>query len=90
MPPTVARLAVEMSGAKRRPCCLELRVQLVEDDAGLDARPALFDVQLQDAVEILRRVDDDAGADGLAGLRRAAAPQRERAAMLARRSARSG
>ena len=41
MPPMVARLAVEMSGAKRRPCGAQLRVQLVEHDARLDARPAL-------------------------------------------------
>ena len=61
---------------------LELRVQLVEHDARLDARPALLDVQLQNAIEILRGVDDDPGADGLAGLRRAAATHRQRTAML--------
>ena len=77
----MARLAVEMSGAKRSPCGFEPGVQLVEDDPRLDARPALADVQLQNAVEILRRVHDDAGADGLAGLRRASAPHRQRTAM---------
>ena len=57
MPPTVARLAVEMSGAKRRPCGSQRGVQLVEHDARLDARPALGDVHLEEAVEVLRRVD---------------------------------
>ena len=60
MPPTVARLAVEMSGAKRRPCGLQLRVQLVEHDARLDPRPALGDVHLEDAVEVLRGVELEA------------------------------
>ena len=83
MPPTVARLAVEMSGAKRRPCGRERGVQLVEDDARLDARPALGGVHLEQAVEVLRRVDLQAGADRLARLRRAAAAHRERAAELA-------
>ena len=90
MPPMVARLAVEMSGAKRRPCGFELRVQLVEHDARLDARPALRDVHFEHAVEVLRRVDLKAGADRLAGLRRAAAAHRQRTAEACGRSARRG
>ena len=78
MPPTVARLAVETSGAKRRPCGLQRGVQLVEHDARLDAGPRAVDVQLEHRLQIPRRVDDEAGADGLAGLRRAAAAQRDR------------
>ena len=78
MPPMVARLAVEMSGAKRRPCGLQLRVQLVEHDARLDARPALGGVHLEDAVEVLRGVELEAGADRLPGLRRAAAARGDR------------
>ena len=62
---------------------LQLRVQLVEHDARLDARPALGDVHLEDAVEVLRGVDDEAGADRLAGLRRAAAARRDRDAVAA-------
>ena len=83
MPPIVARLAVEMSGANRRPCGLELRIQFVEHDAGLDAHPSFLDIQLEDVVVILRRVDLQALADRLPGLRRAAAAHRERASELA-------
>ena len=43
-------------------------IELVKDDAGLDARPALRGVHFEQAVEVLRGVDDEAGADGLAGL----------------------
>ena len=57
----------------------KLRVQLVEHDARLHARPSFLHVQFEDGVEVLRRVDDEPGADGLAGLRRAAAPHRDRA-----------
>ena len=32
---------------------LQLRVQLVEDDAGFDPRPALGDVHLDNAIEVL-------------------------------------
>ena len=51
----------------------ELRVQLVEHDARLHARPALLDVHFEDPVEVLRGVDLQSGPDCLAGLRRAAA-----------------
>ena len=59
------------------------RVQLVEHDARLDARPPLRRVHLEQPVEVLRGVDDDAAADGLTRLRSAAAPHRQRAAMTA-------
>ena len=39
MPPMVARLAVEISGAKRRFVRTQRRVQLVEHDTGLDPQP---------------------------------------------------
>ena len=68
-------------GREPHPVRLEGRVQLVEDDAGLDARPALGDVDLEQPVEILRRIDDQAAADGLPGLRGAAASQRHGTAM---------
>ena len=57
-------------------------VQFVEHDTGLDPSPPLGRIHFEDAIEVLRRVDDDAAADGLAGLRRAPAPHRQRAAML--------
>ena len=82
MPPMVARLAVEMSGAKRDVVRPQRGVQLVEHDARLDSRPALGGVHLEDAVEILRRVDHESGADRLPGLRRAAAAHGERTAKL--------
>ena len=82
MPPTVARLAVEMSGANRRPCGRS--VELVEHHPRLDPGPALGDVQFEDAIEILRRVELQPGADGLARLRRAAAARRDRHTVPAR------
>ena len=61
----------------------ELRVQFVEDDAGLDARPALLGVHFENAVVVFRNIDADAFADGLAGLRGAAAAHRDGAAKAA-------
>src|SRR5688572_19866903 len=58
------------------------RVQLVEHDARLDPRPPLGGVHLEDAIEILRRVGNQAGANRLPGLRRAAAAHRQRASKL--------
>ena len=79
MPPTRGaagrrdvRREAKTVGAKRR-------VQLVQHDARLDARPALRGVHLQKPVEVLRRVNDDAAADRLAGLGRAASSHRQRA-----------
>src|SRR6266545_1374163 len=54
------------------------RIELVKHDPGFDSCPALLDVHLEDAVEILRRVDDDARADGLSRLRRPASAHRDR------------
>ncbi len=48
------------------------RVQLVEHDARLDPCPALVPVDLEDAVQIFRGIEDETGTDGLPGLRRAA------------------
>ncbi len=59
----------------------ELRVQLVEDDAGLDAGPAFGDVHLQDMVEVLRRIDLESGTDRLPGLRRSSAACGHRASV---------
>ena len=63
---------------------------------GCDARPALVGIDLQHAVQVLRGVEDQPRADRLAGLRRAAAPRRDRHAVpsgivtAARRPRRSG
>ena len=55
---------------------LDLLVQVVEHAARLDASQRSVGVDLQDAVEILRAVEDHARPDRLAGLRRAAAAGR--------------
>ena len=65
-----------------KPVRRQRRVQLVQHDAGLDARPAFRGVDFEKPIEIFRGVDDEAGADRLTGLRRAASPHRQRAAML--------
>ncbi len=83
MPPMVARLAVEISGAKRKPKRRKLRVQFVEHDPRLDARPAFLRIHFEQAVEIFRRVDHDAFADRLPGLRSSSAAHRDGAAQAA-------
>src|SRR5258705_11315402 len=47
---------------------LELAVELVEHDAGLDDAAAAGDVDLDHIVEIPGAVDDQRGVDGLAAL----------------------
>ena len=69
-------------GRKPQVVRFELGVQLVEHDARLDACGAPLDVNLQQPVDVLGRVEHDAAANGLAGLRRSAAPQRQRTAKL--------
>ena len=84
MPPIVAREAVETSTGKPQSVRLELTVEVVEHDAGLDDAGSIFDIERQDAVQVLGRVDDEAAVDGLAALRRAAAARRDRDAFVAR------
>jgi hypothetical protein len=57
-------------------------VELVEHDARFDARPPFGGVDLEQAVEVLRRVDLQAGANRLSRLRCPAAAHRHRAAEL--------
>src|SRR5215204_562746 len=59
---------------------LQLRIQLVEHQPRLDTGPPLSDVEVEDRTEVLRGIHDQAGADRLSGLRRAAAAHRDRAA----------
>ena len=70
-------------GRKPQPVLFELRIQLVEDDARLDDRPAFGHVQLENAVVVLRRVELEPVADRLPSLRRAAAAGGDRDAVRA-------
>ena len=69
-------------GREAEPVLAKRRVQLVQHDTGLDPCPAPGRIHFEHAVEVLRRVDDDAAADGLTGLRRTAASHRQGAAVL--------
>ena len=70
-------------GREAQPQGRELRVQFIQHDARLDARPALLRVHFQDAVVVLRDIDLQAFADGLSGLRSAAAAHGDGAAEAA-------
>src|SRR5262249_33446061 len=59
-------------------------VELVEHDPRLDAHPSFRRVQIENAVAVLRRVELDARADRLTGLRRASASSGDGAPVLAR------
>ena len=59
-------------------------VQLVEHHARLHARPLLVGVDLENPVQVLRGVEHQAGANGLAGLRGAAAARRDGHAVAGR------
>ncbi len=60
---------------------LELAVELVEHDARLDRAAPRLDVEVEDAGQVFRAVDHQRFADGLAGLRRAAAARQHRDAL---------
>ena len=60
----------------------ELAVEIVEHDAGLDHASAVFDVEREDAVQVLGKVDDDSLVDGLAALRGAAAARGDDPALV--------
>ena len=61
---------------------LELAVEVVEHDAGLDHAGAVFDVEREEAVQVLGEIDDDALIDGLAALRGAAAARGDDPALV--------
>ena len=63
---------------------LELAVEVVEHDAGLDHAGAAFDVERQDPVQVLREIDHEAVIDGLAALRGAAAARGDLQSFVAR------
>ena len=62
---------------------LELAIEIVEHDAGLDRHAPVLDVEIEDAREVFRAVDDERFADRLAGLRRAAAARQDRRPLAA-------
>ena len=59
-------------------------IEIVEHDARLDLAAASFDIEIENAGEMLRAVDHQRGVDGLPGLRRAAAARQHGDALLAR------
>ena len=63
---------------------LERGVEVVEHHAGLHAGGARLRIDREDAVEVLRGVEHQPGADRLAGLRGAAAARRQRNAVAGR------
>jgi len=64
----------------------KLRIQFIQHNPRLNAYPALFHVQFEDPVVILRRIHHEALADGLAGLRGSASAQCNRATELPRKA----
>ena len=73
MPPMVAREDGGDVDRKPQPVRLELAVELVEHDARLDRAACALDVEIEDAGQVFGAVDHQRGADGLPGLRGAAA-----------------
>ena len=67
---------------KPQPVFFELAVEIVEHDAGLDHANAVFDVEREDAVQMLGEVDDNSLVDGLAALRGAAAARSDDSALV--------
>ena len=67
---------------KPQPVFFELAVEVVEHDAGLDHADAVFDVEREDAVQVLGKVDDDSLVDGLAALRGPAAARGDDQALV--------
>ena len=84
MPPMVAREDGRDIDRKPQPVRLELPVEIVEHDAGLDRAAGALDVEVEDPREIFRAIDDQRFADGLPGLRRSAAARQHRRALAAR------
>ena len=63
---------------KPQPVALELAIEIVEHDAGLDDAALSGDVEIDDVVEVFRAVDHQRVVDRLAALRRSAAPRQHR------------
>ena len=82
MPPRVARLAVATSGPNARPNRASSALRWSSTTPGWTRTGPAAHVDVADAVEVLRAVDDEAGADRLAGQARAAAAGGDRHAHL--------
>jgi len=59
-----------------------LPIEIVEHDAGLDDAGAVFDIDRDELVQMLRQVDDDAFVYRLPTLRGAAAARRNYASIV--------
>ena len=69
---------------KPQPVRLELAVEIVEHDARLDRAAGALDVEIEDARQIFRAIDDQRFADRLPGLRRSAAARQHGRTLAAR------
>ena len=87
MPPIVACAEVDTSTGYHKLVRFELRVEPIQHDAGLHDRFLRLRVDREHLVEVLRVVDDQRGADGLAALRGAGAARQDRHLLFLRRSA---
>ena len=63
---------------------LELAIEIVEHDTGLDRAAGALDVEIQNAREIFRAIDDQRFPDRLSGLRRSAAARQKRCTLATR------
>ena len=90
MPPMVQRACVEGSTGKNSLCAAQRGVELAEHDARLDQRGARRGIDVQDAAQVLRAIDDQRAVDGLAALAGAAAARQHGNALLARDGQRGG
>jgi len=71
---------------KPQPMGLELPVELVEHDAGLDHAAGVGDIERDHMIEIFRAVDDERFVNRLSGLRSSAAARQHRDTLLSRQT----
>ena len=72
-----------MSTGNHSPCGLSWRLRSSSTMPGSTVHARVLDVEIEDAREIFRAIDDQRFADGLAGLRRAAAARQDGRALAA-------
>jgi len=63
---------------------LELAIEVIEHDAGLDDAASARHIEIEDTVEIFRAVDHEGMVDGLAALRRSTPARQHRHALRPR------
>jgi len=61
---------------------LHVLIEVIEYAAGFDADPLLVNVDFEHAIEVAGKIENDARSNRLPGLRRAAAPRRDRHAKM--------